>query len=54
MERAGKLILISNNCPLLRNSEIEYNDMIAKVGVHHCNGSEFRLFLLCDALKFLG
>lgn len=36
----GKLILISNNCPPLRKSEIEYYAMLAKVGVHHYNGSE--------------
>ncbi|RVX21228.1 60S ribosomal protein L30 [Vitis vinifera] len=35
----GKLILISNNCPPLRKSEIEYYAMLAKVGVHHFNGS---------------
>lgn len=36
----GKLILISNNCPPLRKSEIEYYAMLAKVGVHHYNGSK--------------
>lgn len=36
----GKLILISNNCPPLRKSEIEYYAMLAKVGVHHFNGSK--------------
>ncbi|KAI7726109.1 hypothetical protein M8C21_021581 [Ambrosia artemisiifolia] len=35
----GKLIIISNNCPPLRKSEIEYYAMLAKVGVHHYNGS---------------
>lgn len=39
-EIAGKLILISNNCPPLRKSEIEYYAMLAKVGVHHYNGSK--------------
>ncbi|KAL3619750.1 60S ribosomal protein L30 [Castilleja foliolosa] len=34
----GKLILISNNCPPLRKSEIEYYAMLSKVGVHHYNG----------------
>ncbi|KAG6778158.1 hypothetical protein POTOM_018010 [Populus tomentosa] len=34
----GKLIIISNNCPPLRKSEIEYYAMLAKVGVHHYNG----------------
>lgn len=37
----GKLIIISNNCPPLRKSEIEYYAMLAKVGVHHYNGSKF-------------
>ncbi|KAH6786698.1 Ribosomal protein L7Ae/L30e/S12e/Gadd45 family protein [Perilla frutescens var. hirtella] len=38
----GKLILISNNCPLLRKLEIEYYAMLAsaKVGVHHYNEIE--------------
>ncbi|KAK3028834.1 hypothetical protein RJ639_037678 [Escallonia herrerae] len=35
----GKLIIIANNCPPLRKSEIEYYAMLAKVGVHHYNGS---------------
>jgi hypothetical protein len=37
----GKLIIIANNCPPLRKSEIEYYAMLAKIGVHHYNGSEF-------------
>ena len=35
----SKLVLISNNCPALRKSEIEYYAMLAKVGVHHYAGS---------------
>ncbi|CAL0308325.1 unnamed protein product [Lupinus luteus] len=38
-----KLIIIANNCPPLRKSEIEYYAMLAKVGVHHYNGSKFLL-----------
>eukprot|EP00442_Polarella_glacialis_P057017 CAMPEP_0115080624 /NCGR_PEP_ID=MMETSP0227-20121206/18786_1 /TAXON_ID=89957 /ORGANISM="Polarella glacialis, Strain CCMP 1383" /LENGTH=128 /DNA_ID=CAMNT_0002468297 /DNA_START=62 /DNA_END=449 /DNA_ORIENTATION=+ len=34
----SKLILIANNCPALRKSEIEYYAMLAKTGVHHFNG----------------
>ncbi|XP_040946224.1 60S ribosomal protein L30 isoform X1 [Gossypium hirsutum] len=34
----GKLIIIANNCPPLRKSEIEYYAMLCKVGVHHYNG----------------
>ncbi|KVH91987.1 Ribosomal protein L30e [Cynara cardunculus var. scolymus] len=39
----GKLIIISNNCPPLRKSEIEYYAMLAKVGVHHYNGNNVDL-----------
>ena len=35
----SKLVLISNNCPALRKSEIEYYAMLAKIGVHHYAGS---------------
>ncbi|RVX02974.1 60S ribosomal protein L30 [Vitis vinifera] len=35
----GKLILISNNCPPLRKSEIEYYAMLSKVSVHHFHGN---------------
>merc|ERR1711862_147917 len=31
----AKLILIANNCPPLRKSEIEYYAMLSKTGVHH-------------------
>ncbi|PRQ27088.1 putative ribosomal protein L30e [Rosa chinensis] len=37
---ALKLIIISNNCPSLRKSEIEYYAMLAKVGVHHHFGTK--------------
>ncbi|PHT50653.1 60S ribosomal protein L30 [Capsicum baccatum] len=43
----GKLILISNNCPPLRKSEIEYYAMLAKVGVHHFNGNNVDLGTAC-------
>ncbi|KAL0431997.1 UNVERIFIED_CONTAM: 60S ribosomal protein L30 [Sesamum radiatum] len=43
----GKLILISNNCPPLRKSEIEYYAMLAKVGVHHYNGNNVDLGTAC-------
>ncbi|KZV36607.1 hypothetical protein F511_42090 [Dorcoceras hygrometricum] len=35
----GKLVIISNNCPPLRKSEIEYYAMLSKVIVHHYNGT---------------
>ncbi|KAL5718610.1 60S ribosomal protein L30 [Ranunculus cassubicifolius] len=43
----GKLIIISNNCPPLRKSEIEHYDMLAKVGVHHFNGNNVDLGTAC-------
>ncbi|KAL0368794.1 UNVERIFIED_CONTAM: 60S ribosomal protein L30 [Sesamum calycinum] len=43
----GKLILISNNCPPLRKSEIEYYAMLSKVGVHHYNGNNVDLGTAC-------
>ncbi|KAL0461216.1 UNVERIFIED_CONTAM: 60S ribosomal protein L30 [Sesamum latifolium] len=49
----GKLILISNNCPPLRKSEIEYYAMLAKVGVHHYNGSECQIQSVLEVLLFI-
>ncbi|GAV59296.1 Ribosomal_L7Ae domain-containing protein [Cephalotus follicularis] len=43
----GKLIIISNNCPPLRKSEIEYYAMLCKVGVHHYNGNNVDLGTAC-------
>ncbi|CAL9782055.1 unnamed protein product [Musa acuminata subsp. burmannicoides] len=43
----AKLILIANNCPPLRKSEIEYYAMLSKVGVHHFNGSNVDLGTAC-------
>lgn len=42
----GKLIIIANNCPPLRKSEIEYYAMLAKVTVHHFHGSKFIVAVL--------
>jgi len=36
----GKLVIISNNCPPVRKSEIEYYAMLSKTGVHHYGGSK--------------
>uniref|UniRef100_A0A2P2MS58 Ribosomal protein eL8/eL30/eS12/Gadd45 domain-containing protein n=1 Tax=Rhizophora mucronata TaxID=61149 RepID=A0A2P2MS58_RHIMU len=41
----AKLVIISNNCPPLRKSEIEYYAMLSKVGVHHYNGSKYLSFI---------
>ncbi|KAF3447317.1 hypothetical protein FNV43_RR12503 [Rhamnella rubrinervis] len=42
-----KLIIISNNCPPLRKSEIEYYAMLSKIGVHHYNGNNVDLGTAC-------
>ena len=36
----AKIVLISNNCPPLKKSEILYYAMLAKTPVHHYAGSE--------------
>ena len=43
----AKLVLISNNCPKLRKSEIEYYAMLAKTPVHHFNGNNVALGTAC-------
>ncbi|CAD6246179.1 unnamed protein product [Miscanthus lutarioriparius] len=45
--RKGKLIIIANNCPPLRKSEIEYYAMLAKVSVHHFHGNNVYLGTAC-------
>ena len=37
---AAKLVIVSNNQPAVRKSEIEYYAMLSKTGVHHYSGSE--------------
>ena len=34
-------MIISNNCPPIRKSEIEYYAMLSKTGVHHYTGSAY-------------
>merc|ERR1711865_975335 len=43
----SKLVIISNNCPPLRKSEIEYYAMLAKTGVHHYSGNNVILGTAC-------
>nr|XP_044997505.1 60S ribosomal protein L30-like [Jaculus jaculus] len=45
MNRQGKakLVILANNCPALRKSEIEYYAMLAKTGVHHYSGNNIEL-----------
>eukprot|EP00033_Pygsuia_biforma_P000045 GCRY01000060.1.p2 GENE.GCRY01000060.1~~GCRY01000060.1.p2 ORF type:complete len:109 (-),score=28.97 GCRY01000060.1:146-472(-) len=48
----AKLIIISNNTPPLRKSEIEYYAMLAKTNVHHYNGNNNDLGTACG--KYFG
>eukprot|EP00310_Coccolithus_braarudii_P024879 CAMPEP_0183355864 /NCGR_PEP_ID=MMETSP0164_2-20130417/42142_1 /TAXON_ID=221442 /ORGANISM="Coccolithus pelagicus ssp braarudi, Strain PLY182g" /LENGTH=108 /DNA_ID=CAMNT_0025529105 /DNA_START=47 /DNA_END=373 /DNA_ORIENTATION=+ len=41
------LVIISNNCPPLRKSEIEYYAMLSKAGVHHYTGNNIDLGTAC-------
>jgi large subunit ribosomal protein L30e len=43
----SKLVIISNNCPPLKKSEIEYYAMLAKTGVHHYSGNNIDLGTAC-------
>ena len=43
----SKLILIANNVPPLRKSEIEYFAMLSKTGVHHYSGTNIDLGTAC-------
>ena len=45
----AKMVLISNNCPPLRKSEIEYFAMLAKCAVHHYTGSNTDLGTACGS-----
>ncbi|XP_012664977.1 60S ribosomal protein L30 [Otolemur garnettii] len=47
----AKLVILANNCPALRKSEIEYYAMLAKTGVHHYSGNNIELGTACG--KFL-
>ncbi len=47
LSAAAKLIIICNNCPPIRKSEIEYYAMLSKTGVHHYTGSECWLAHIC-------
>jgi len=46
----AKLVIIANNCPPLRKSEIEYYAMLAKTGVHHYAGTNIDLGTGCGKL----
>eukprot|EP00920_Eleutheroschizon_duboscqi_P012025 GHVT01028792.1.p1 GENE.GHVT01028792.1~~GHVT01028792.1.p1 ORF type:complete len:109 (+),score=11.63 GHVT01028792.1:1131-1457(+) len=46
----AKLIIISNNLPALRKSEIEYYAMLSKCGVHHYHGDNNDLGTACGKM----
>ena len=45
MMRRGKAkpVILTNNCSALRKSEIEYDAMLVKTGVHHYRGNNAEL-----------
>merc|ERR1712008_40940 len=43
----SKRVIIANNTPPLRKSEIEYYAMLAKTGVHHYSGNNIELGTAC-------
>ncbi|EFJ50792.1 component of cytosolic 80S ribosome and 60S large subunit [Volvox carteri f. nagariensis] len=43
----AKLVIICNNCPAVRKSEVEYYAMLAKTGVHHYSGNNVDLGTAC-------
>merc|ERR1712018_936358 len=45
----AKLVIIANNTPPLRKSEIEYYAMLAKTGVHHYTGNNNELVPLVES-----
>lgn len=49
MIRQGKvkLFILTNNCPVLRKSEIEHYAMLAKNGAHHYSGNNIELGTVC-------
>nr|XP_014722560.1 60S ribosomal protein L30-like [Equus asinus] len=49
MIRQGKvkLVILTNQCPALRKSEIEYYAVLAKTGVHYYSGNNTELGTAC-------
>jgi len=43
----AKMVLIANNTPPIRKSEIEYYAMLSKCGVYHYNGNNIDLGTAC-------
>merc|ERR1712224_1048 len=43
----SKLIIISNNCPPVYKSELQYYAMLSRTGVHHFAGNNVELGTVC-------
>ncbi|XP_043839040.1 60S ribosomal protein L30-like [Dromiciops gliroides] len=43
----SKLVILANNCPALRKSEIEYYTMLSKTGIHHYSDNNIKLGTAC-------
>ena len=46
----AKLVIIANNTPPLRKSEVEYYAMLARTGVHHYAGNNVDLGTACGKM----
>nr|XP_037862251.1 60S ribosomal protein L30-like [Chlorocebus sabaeus] len=43
----AKLVILSNNCPALRKSKIEYYENLARTSVHHYSDNNIELGTAC-------
>uniref|UniRef100_A0A8C6WB53 Large ribosomal subunit protein eL30 n=1 Tax=Nannospalax galili TaxID=1026970 RepID=A0A8C6WB53_NANGA len=43
----AKLVILTNNCPALRKSEIEYYAKLTQTGIHHYRGNNIELGTAC-------
>eukprot|EP00892_Ulva_mutabilis_P009643 jgi/Ulvmu1/7050/UM033_0110.1 len=50
----AKLVIIANNCPAVRRSEVEYYAMLSKTEVLHYTGSNVDLGTACGRLFRVG
>ena len=50
----AKLIVISNNTPHLRQTELEYYALLSKTPVHHYEGNNIELGTACGKLYRIG
>merc|ERR1712231_2610 len=50
----AKLVILADNTPQLRRSEIEYYAMLAKTGVHHYSGNNIDLGTSCGKFFHVG